>query len=604
MSEMKQIRTREQIDDKYKWNIKDMYPDEELWEKDFSDVTAEAGEFAEKYSGKLGDGPKVFLNALQDRDRIWQKAERVYVYARMKSDEDNRISKYQEMSQRVQSLLANMSAAMSFFLPEVMELPEGELVRYLREEEKLNQYDYVIVEFIRRRKHVLSKESEELMAQFSEITGAPKQIFGMINDADMNFGMVKDENGNDVRLTHGNYISMMESNDRSVRKGAYEALYRAFKAQKNTLAATYYYNVKKDAVAAEIRHYDSSLLAELDGDNIPESVYRNLIRVINDHLGALHKYVGLRKKILGIDEVHMYDIYAPLIAMPDRKVPYEEALDTVRAALKPLGQQYIDDLNKGLEAGWVDVYENEGKTSGAYSFGSYDSMPYVLMNYNDKFKDAFTIIHELGHSMNSYYTRKKQPYTYGGHSIFTAEVASTVNECLLMQYLLKNCRDKTEEIYLLNIYIEEFRATVFRQTMFAEFELAAHEAVERGEGLTSDSLCKIYGDLNKKYFGEDVVYDDDISIEWARIPHFYNAFYVYKYATGYSAAVAISNKILTEGEPARDAYLEFLAAGDSDYPIELLKAAGADMSTTEVTESACRTFESLIDRLEELTDEK
>ena len=603
MGEIEKVRTRDQIDDKYKWNIEDMYPDEELWEKDYKEASEEADAFAEKYSGKLGSGASVLYNALKDRDAVWQKAERVYVYARMKSDEDNRVSKYQELTQRAGSLLSKISVSMAFFLPEIMDLPEGTLERYMRESKDIMLYDYVLVEFIRRRKHVLSKEAENILAQFSEVAGAPKQIFSMINDADMKFGTVKDENGNEVTLTHGNYISLMESPDREVRKGAYEALYKAFKAQKNTLASTYYYSVKKDAVVAKVRNYDSSLLAELDGDNIPESVYRNLIKVINDHLGALHRYVKLRKKILGLDEVHMYDIYAPLIAMPDRKVPYEEALDTVRSALKPLGQQYIDDLNKGLEAGWVDVYESEGKTSGAYSFGSYDSMPYVLMNYNDKFKDAFTIIHELGHSMNSYYTRKKQPFVYGGHSIFTAEVASTVNECLLMQYLLGKCKDKNEEIYLLNIYIEEFRATVFRQTMFAEFELAAHEAVERGEGLTADSLCKIYGDLNKKYFGEEVVYDDNIEIEWARIPHFYNAFYVYKYATGYSAAVAISNKILNEGEPARDAYLEFLAAGDSDYPIELLKAAGADMSTTEVTENACRTFESLIDRLEELTNE-
>ncbi|MDD7409100.1 MAG: oligoendopeptidase F [Anaerovoracaceae bacterium] len=602
MGEIKKVRTRDQIDDRYKWNIADMYPDEDLWEKDFSEAEKEAEEFAEKYSGRMGENGKLFYRILQERDAIWQKAEKVYVYAQMKSDEDNRVARYQELSQRAQSLLSKISASMSFMLPEIMEQPEGTLVRFLRECEDLKMYDYEILEIMRRKKHVLSKEAENIMAKFGEVTGAPKQIFSMINDADMDFGTVKDEHGNDVKLTHGNYISMMESKDRNVRKGAYEALYRAFTAQKNTLAATYYYNVKKDSVIAGLRHYDSSLLAELDGDDIPEAVYRNLIKVINEHLGALHKYVKLRKKILGLDEIHMYDIYAPLIEMPDRKVPYEEALDTVRGALAPLGQQYIEDLNKGLEAGWVDVYENEGKTSGAYSFGSYDSMPYVLMNYNDKFKDAFTIIHELGHSMNSYYTRRKQPYVYGGHSIFTAEVASTVNECLLVQYLLGNCKDRKEEIYLLNIYIEEFRATVFRQTMFAEFELEAHEAVERGEVLTADKLCKIYGDLNKKYFGEDVVYDDNIAMEWARIPHFYNSFYVYKYATGYSAAVAISNKILNEGAAARDAYLEFLAAGDSDYPIELLKGAGADMSTTEVTESACRTFEALIDRLEELTD--
>ena len=303
------------------------------------------------------------------------------------------------------------------------------------------------------------------------------------------------------------------------------------------------------------------LAAELDGDRIPEDVYLNLVKSVNDNLDILHRYVSLRKKILGVEEIHMYDMYAPLVDMPKRDVPYEEALDVVRKGLRPMGEDYLKVLNDGIEAGWIDVYENEGKTSGAYSFGSYDSMPYVLLNYNNKFKDAFTIVHELGHSMNSYYTRQKQPYIYGGHSIFTAEVASTVNECLLMHDLLKDCSDRQEKLYLLTIYIEEFRATVFRQTMFAEFELAVHEAVGNGEVMTAERLCDIYGELNRKYFGPEVVYDDRIAMEWARIPHFYNAFYVYKYATGYSAAVALSDKIIREGGAARDAYMEFLAAG-------------------------------------------
>ena len=599
MSEGKKLRTREQIDPQYKWNIEDMYAAQEDWEQDFAEAEKMAEAFT-GFSGKLGENAETLLQALQARDAVWLKAERVYVYAQMKSDEDNTVSLSQERSRRAQGLFAKISTATSFFVPELMELPEETLFRWLSEHPELGVYDYLIRNLMRQKKHVLPKEQEQILAQFSEVAGAPRQIFSMINNADMKFGTIRDDDGAEVELTHGNYISMMESRNREVRRQAYESLYRAYTAQKNTLAATYFYNVKKNVVSSGIRHYGSALLAELDGDFIPESVYRNLIRVINEHLGAMHRYVKLRKKLLGVDELHMYDIYAPLVDMPDRDVPYEQALETVREALAPLGEQYVQDLNRGLEAGWVDVYENEGKTSGAYSFGSYDSMPYVLLNYNNKFKDAFTVIHELGHSMNSLYTRKKQPYIYGGHSIFTAEVASTVNECLLMQHLLKNCQDPKEEAWLLNIYIEEFRATVFRQTMFAEFELAAHEAVQNGEALTPERLCEMYGALNQKYFGEEVVYDDLIPMEWARIPHFYNAFYVYKYATGYSAAVAISTKILEEGAPARDAYLEFLAAGDSDYPIELLRRAGADMSTTEVTESACRTFEALIDRLEEL----
>lgn len=602
METKNRIRERAEIEEQYKWNISAMYGKEEEWERDFREAEEMAGAFA-AYSGRLGEGGSILLEALQARDAVWQKAEKVYVYAQMKSDEDNREARYQELSRRAQSMLAKISAETSFFTPELMELPDETLEAFLAETDGLKIYEYMLRNMIRRREHVLSGESEALLAKMAEIAGAPKQIFGMINNADIRFGTIRNQQGVEVELTHGNYVSMLESPDRRVRREAYEALYDAFDAQKNTLASTYYYNVRKNAVVSGIRRYGSSLQAELDGDFIPESVYHNLIRVIREHLPAMYKYLALRKKLLGLEELHMYDIYVPLIAMPDREVPYEEALDTVRRALKPLGEQYLNDLNAGLEAGWVDVYENAGKTSGAYSFGSYDSMPYVLLNYNNKFKDAFTVIHELGHSMNSLYTRKKQPYIYGGHSIFTAEVASTVNECLLMQDLLSRCENRKEKAYLLNIYLEEFRATVFRQTMFAEFELAAHKAVEAGEVLTVERLCGIYGELNKEYYGPDVVTDERISMEWARIPHFYNAFYVYKYATGYSAAVAISNRILTEGRPAAEDYLEFLAAGDSDYPIELLRRAGADMSTPEVVESAMQTFEELVNQLEELVNE-
>lgn len=602
MGNEKKLRQRDEIDKKYKWNIEDMYSDESVWESDFNEAIRLGDEFA-GFAGRLGESSDVMLDAFRLRDEVWLKAEKVYVYAHMKGDEDNRVSRYQELSQRAMSMMSQISAKTAFFTPELMALPEGTIEKFLEENEGLQLYGYVLTDMLRRREHVLSKEEESLMAQFGEITGAPKQIFSMINDADMKFGTVVDEDGDEVELTHGNYISMLESQDRRVREEAYRAKYAAYIKQKNTLASTYYYNVKKNAVLSKIRKYDSCLAAALNPDDIPESVYRNLVDTVNANLGTLHKYVGIRKKMLGLDEIHMYDMYAPLVQMPKRNVPYEEALDMVRAGLAPMGEQYISDMNAGIEAGWIDVYENEGKTSGAYSFGSYDSMPYVLLNYNSKFKDAFTIIHELGHSMNSYYTRKKQPYIYGGHSIFTAEVASTVNECFLMHDLLSKCTDKTEKLYLLNLYIEEFRTTVFRQTMFAEFELLAHEAVERGEVLTAEKLSQIYGDLNKKYFGPDVIYDEEIAMEWSRIPHFYNAFYVYKYATGYSAAVAISKKVLEEGAPARDAYMEFLAAGDSDYPIELLKGAGVDMSSPEVIESAMKTFAGLIDELEELINE-
>ncbi len=601
MADSKKLRQRDEIDDRYKWNIAAMYADEDEWEKDFKEAGEMAEAFAE-YSGRLGEGAEVLLSALQDRDALWMKAEKVYVYSQMKKDEDNRSSRYQELNQRAQSLLAEISARTSFFTPQLTELPEGTIEKYMAENSGLEMYSYMLLDLIRRKQHILSGESEELLAQMSEIAGAPKQIFAMINNADIKFGKIRDEEGDEIEVTHGNYISLMESSDRAVRKAAYENLYAAYSAQKNTLAATYNYNVKKNCIISKIRKYPSALAAELDGDRIPEDVYLNLVKSVNDNLDILHRYVSLRKKILGVEEIHMYDMYAPLVDMPKRDVPYEEALDVVRKGLRPMGEDYLKVLNDGIEAGWIDVYENEGKTSGAYSFGSYDSMPYVLLNYNNKFKDAFTIVHELGHSMNSYYTRQKQPYIYGGHSIFTAEVASTVNECLLMHDLLKDCSDRQEKLYLLTIYIEEFRATVFRQTMFAEFELAVHEAVGNGEVMTAERLCDIYGELNRKYFGPEVVYDDRIAMEWARIPHFYNAFYVYKYATGYSAAVALSDKIIREGGAARDAYMEFLAAGDSDYPIELLKRAGVDMSTPDVVDSAMKTFRELIGQLEELVE--
>ena len=601
MADSKKLRQRDEIDDRYKWNIAAMYADEDEWEKDFKEAGEMAEAFAE-YSGRLGEGAEVLLSALQDRDALWMKAEKVYVYSQMKKDEDNRSSRYQELNQRAQSLLAEISARTSFFTPQLTELPEGTIEKYMAENSGLEMYSYMLLDLIRRKQHILSGESEELLAQMSEIAGAPKQIFAMINNADIKFGKIQDEEGDEIEVTHGNYISLMESPDREVRKAAYENLYAAYSAQKNTLAATYNYNVKKNCIISKIRKYPSALAAELDGDRIPEDVYLNLVKSVNDNLDILHRYVSLRKKILGVEEIHMYDMYAPLVDMPKRDVPYEEALDVVRKGLRPMGEDYLKVLNDGIEAGWIDVYENEGKTSGAYSFGSYDSMPYVLLNYNNKFKDAFTIVHELGHSMNSCYTRQKQPYIYGGHSIFTAEVASTVNECLLMHDLLKDCSDRQEKLYLLTIYIEEFRATVFRQTMFAEFELAVHEAVGNGEVMTAERLCDIYGELNRKYFGPEVVYDDRIAMEWARIPHFYNAFYVYKYATGYSAAVALSDKIIREGGAARDAYMEFLAAGDSDYPIELLKRAGVDMSTPDVVDSAMKTFRELIGQLEELVE--
>ena len=422
----------------------------------------------------------------------------------------------------------------------------------------------------------------------------------MINNADIKFGTIVDEDGDEVEVTHGRYGGLMESHDRRVRKEAYEHIYKAYGDLKNTIATNYNYNTKTDVVTARIRKYGSAREAALSGDNIPTEVYDNLVDTVNSRLSVLHRYVEARRRILKLDQVHMYDLYVPLVEMPKEKIPYGKALDIMREGLAPLGADYIARMNEGIGAGWIDVFENEGKTSGAYSFGSYDSMPYILLNYDGRLKDVFTIVHEMGHSMHSYYTWKSQPFMYGGHSIFTAEVASTVNESLLMHHLLGNSKDPEEKKYLLNLYLEEFRTTLFRQTMFAEFEMLTHEAVENGEVLTAEWLCEEYGKLNRKYYGDKVAYDSQIELEWARIPHFYRAFYVYKYATGYSAATAISSKILNEGHAARDAYLEFLKTGESDYPIELLKIAGVDMGKPAPIIQAMDAFEKLVVEIEKL----
>jgi len=595
----KETKARDQIDPKYKWNIEEMYPDEEQWKTDYQTVEEQAKDFAD-YSGRLGESPQILLEALQKKDHIWLILEKVYTYARMKKDEDNRVDRYQAMSDKAGSLIAKVSSYMSFFTPELLEIPEDKLRGFLKAEAGLALYEHAISDILRQKAHVLSKTEENLMAQMSEITGATNDVFTMINNADIKFGTIIDEDGDEVEVTHGRYIGFMESHDRRVRKEAYEHMYQAYENLKNTLATNYNYNTKTDVITARIRKYGSAREAALSGDNIPTEVYDNLVDTVNGRLSLLHRYVEVRRKLLKVDQVHMYDMYVPLVEMPKTEIPYERALDMMREGLAPLGSDYLSKMNAGIEAGWIDVYENEGKTSGAYSFGSYDSMPYILLNYNGKLKDVFTIVHEMGHSMHSYYTRKNQPFVYGGHSIFTAEVASTVNEALLMHHLITNCKDPQEKKYLLNLYIEEFRTTLFRQTMFAEFEKLTHEAVENGEVLTSDWLCTEYGKLNRKYYGEQVSYDDRIIMEWARVPHFYRAFYVYKYATGFSAAAAISSKILKEGPAARDAYIEFLKSGESDYPIELLKIAGVDMGKPEPIVQAMDAFENLIVEIEKL----
>ena len=595
----KKLKRRDEIDSKYKWDIEAMYDSDEKWNQDIEDSIKKADDFS-KYQGKLGESAKTLADALLESDAIDQTLERAYVYARMKLDEDNRVSKQQAMHDKSITAIARISAAMSFIMPEIISIPEETIRQYLSDDERLKRYEHLLSDAMHQKKHVLSVDEENLMAQMAEVTGATGSIFTMLNDADMKFGTVKDEDGDEVTLTHGNYINFMKSKDRSVREDAYIHCYEAYKNLINTLSTTYSYNVKRYVVSSRIRHFDSARQAALSGGNIPESVYDNLIESVNDYLPVLHEYIDIRKELLGLDELKMHDVYVPLIDIPERVIPFDEGVEIMKEGLSPLGEDYIKRLTAGVNSRWIDIYENEGKTSGAYSFGSYDSYPYVLLNYTDTLQDVFTIVHEMGHSMNSLLTRETQPFTYGDHSIFTAEVASTVNESLLMKHLLNKETDKEMRKYLLNMYIEEFRTTLFRQTMFAEFEQLTHKFVEDGGSLTADWMCEEYDKLNNKYFGPSLSHDDYIKYEWARIPHFYRSFYVYQYATGYSAATAISKKILEEGAPARDAYIDFLKSGSCDYPVELLKIAGVDMESREPVNMAMETFKNIVEEFKGL----
>jgi oligoendopeptidase F len=601
-TEAKKLPQRDEIDTKYKWKLEDMFASDEEWEKEFSKVKGEVPKL-ESFRGKLGESADQLLQCLKLREEISLLMERLYVYARMRRDENNANPKYQALSDRASSLSIQVGSATSFIVPEILQIPEDHLKSFLSENKDLALYDFYLQELLRQKEHVLSAEQEEILAQAGELAGAPGNIFRMLNNADMKFPKVKDEDGDQVELTHGRYIQFMESSNRDVRKAAFEAMYDTYGRNKNTIAATLNASVKKDVFYARVRKYDSALRASLDDDNIPVEVYDNLIKTVRANLPTFYRYVELRKKLLNLDELHMYDIYVPMVKEADQKIQYEKAYETVMKGLAPLGEAYIGKLKEAYEKGWIDVHETEGKTSGAYSWGAFGTHPYVLLNYHENVDNMFTIAHEMGHAMHSYYSDEEQPFLYAQYTIFVAEVASTVNESLLMDWMLKNTKDKKEKMYLLNHYLEQFRGTVFRQTMFAEFEKIVHEKVEEGVALTPDSLCEIYKKLNEDYYGKGVVSDDQIALEWARIPHFYNAFYVYKYATGFSAATALSQQIIQEQKPAVDRYLGFLKGGSSKYPLELLKGAGVDMATPEPIQKALDVFKKLLDELETLVNE-
>ncbi|HHW32079.1 MAG TPA: oligoendopeptidase F [Clostridiaceae bacterium] len=590
---------REEIDDKYKWKLEDMYQSMDLWEKDFEKVKSLLPKIDE-YRGRLSENGNVLLEALKLSDEISCISEKLYVYGRMKRDEDNTNPNSQSIADRVMGLYTKVNAALSFFVPEIIRIPEEILKDFILNVPDLKVYEFYLKEIIRQKKHVLSEKEEEILALASEIAQAPKDIFTMLNNADMKFPIIKDENNEDVELTNGNFIKFLRSKDRRVRTEAFHALYSSYIDKKNTLAATLSGSVKKSRFFATVRKYDSAIQASLDSDNIPLDVYDNLIKTVNDNMRLLHRYLRLRKKALKLDELHMYDLYVPIVDQPDKTIPYEEALEIVKEGVSPLGKEYIELLDNAFKSGWIDVYENIGKTSGAYSWGAYGTHPYVLLNYQGTLNDVFTIAHEMGHALHTHYTNISQPYINSGYKIFVAEVASTVNESLLMKYMLRKATDKQEKAYLMNMYLEEFRTTLFRQVMFAEFEKIIHQKAKDEEALTAEEFSNIYKGLNEKYYGAEVFIDSEISMEWSRIPHFYNSFYVYKYATGLSAASSISMQILEEGEPAVRRYIDFLKSGNSDYPLEILKKAGVDLSTPKPIEDAMRMFEGILFELEEL----
>jgi len=593
------LKTRDEIDPKYRWRLEDIYAQEGEWEEDFKEVKILSAQI-EAHQGKLGDSPASLMNVLKLLEKVERKAEKLYVYAKMRRDEDNANPHYQVLFDRAQSLNIQVNSAVSYIAPEIIAIPEEKLNAFLNERGELHSYKHFFDQLLRQRQHVLSPEEEKLLAMAADLSLTARNVFSMLNDADIKFPVVHDEEGREVELTKGRYGKLMESSDREVRREAFEALYSTYNRFPNTLAAMLASSIKKDVFYARSRKYSSSLEAALDEDNILVEVYERLIEAVHNSLGHLQRYMQLRKKILGLEELHMYDVYVPLVKEFKMDIPYEEAKELIVKALRPLGQEYVAELKKGIDSGWVDVYENKGKTSGAYSWGCYDAHPFVLLNYNNRFADVLTLAHEMGHAMHTYYSNRTQPYIYSHYSIFVAEVASTVNESLVIDYLLKNCSDVQEKMYLLNYYLEQFRGTVYRQTMFAEFEKIIHAKVEGGEALSAKEFNTIYRNLNQLYYGSEVVLDEGINIEWARIPHFYSAFYVYKYATGFSAATAIKQKILNEGEPAVRRYLDFLKSGSSDYPLNLLREAGVDLASPQPVEEALAYFGDLITEMEKI----
>lgn len=589
---------RSEIDDSLKWKIEDLFANDDNWKDEYERLKGLLSVKPE-YKGRLSESAEVLLKALRAYDELELSVERVYVYANQKYYEDTANSFYQDYAGKAQALISEFSEVYSFIEPEILAM-DTEMLNSWINGGVLMEFTQHIKNLIRSREHILSDEMEACLAGASEMSKAARDIFSSFNNADARFGSITDADGNEIEITHGRYGLLMESPDRNVRKEAFKKLYALYESYKNTLASMYQANVKQAVFFAKMRKFNSTLEASLNDSNIPVKVYDNLIETVNDNLSLMHRYVSLRKRALMVDELHMYDVYAPLVKDVSCRITFEEAKKTVIEGLSLLGRDYIRILKEGYGNGWIDVCENQGKRSGAFSWGAYGTHPYVFLNYQENLDNMFTLAHEMGHAIHTYKSNDAQKHVNSGYSIFVAEVASTCNEALLIRYLISKSSDVNEKMYLINHFLEQFKGTMFRQTMFAEFERVTHALAEEGTTLTADVLCEVYRGLNEKYFGSDMVIDKEIEMEWSRIPHFYTPFYVYQYATGFAAAVSISGKILNEGEGAVAGYMDFLSSGSSDYPIEVLKKAGVDMEKPDAINGALMVFGKLLDEFEEL----
>lgn len=594
-----EVKDRKDIDVKDTWNLESIYANNELWEEDYAALEKDAAEFA-KLKGAIEADVSKIPAVLDAYYGLHRRLSKLSVYARMRFDQDTTDSTYQTMSAKIGSLGVKIGAASAFVEPEILSYSKEQLEAAEKENERTAYYGRKIEEMLRGQEHTLDAEKEELLAAAGDMAEAPDDIFSVLMNADMKYPDIVLEDGTHLPLTNSTYISYMESPDRAVREGAFKTLYGQIASLKNTFAAIYRGNLKQAKFYAQSRKYSSARAMYLADSNVPESVYDNLLSAVHEALPMMYRYVAVRKKVLGVDKLHMYDVYTPIVAAQNQTYEFEQAKQMVLEALKPMGEDYLSHAREGLENRWIDICPNKGKKGGAYSWGCYDSQPFILLNYTKNLDSVFTLIHEMGHSIHSYYSRTAQDYAYSDYKIFVAEVASTCNECLLMHDLLEKTTDKEQRKYLLNHYLDSFKGTLFRQTMFAEFEKNAHEYCAQGKPLTAEALSQMYLELNQKYFGPDMEKDEEIAYEWMRIPHFYTPFYVYQYATGYSAAVALSAKILKEGKPAVDAYMSFLKGGESKDPIDLLKMAGVDMTTEKPVADALALFGELVTELETL----